>query len=441
MKLLIIVAVLKGVIFCSAQLFQDEDRRDSGMPQEKLFSHAEGIKLGKETVSNRKFLERKVLPVENWHPPNRDVDELYFNNKALQYLNHGLLKINGFTDTDVIMMNRWNGVERAESLWEADMILLAKQKAMYTKRGTVYGNSARLMPNFSEPWPGGEVPFFFENEGPLELFGDLQTAMEIWEQSIGCIKFKLAEDMANFSQPQSHRRSIPTPGADGETQDDESAELASKEHRSTPLPGGAGSSVSPPASTLWEAAHLLRVTVGEGCYATVGWRPWSRLVISERCSLGVLVHLLGHVLGLPHEHSRPDRVFRLHVRHENVRTRDFLFLNTESGGAHCTNDSAGGWYDPLSVMHLDPYGLTTNNLSTMTDRHFPATSRLGVNWLRPSYNDVLRLQQAGAYACPPADVEGCNTSATCVGHVLPDCTCAQPVECAGRASRLGGCSA
>lgn len=419
-------------LLVSAELLQSQS--ETGMPQEQLFQREGGIKLGSETIKSEKFLEQKILPVNYWNPPNKDVEELYFKQKALQDFNGELFEARGFTDTDIVMMNRWQGLENYHNLWEADMILSSKQRAMHTKQGKIFGNTDSLMQNFSHPWPNAEVQYFFENEGSDDFFGDLQMAMSVWEHAVGCIKFKLVnvESISNATTARTLQDNLEyadlteiTPGLEQVTSAPSNFSDSHGDIGSEPLP-----------KDLSGTSHLLRVTAGDGCYASVGWQLWSSIVISERCSLGVLVHLLGHVLGLPHEHSRPDRVLHVDLQTQNVRTRDFLFLNTaELGGARCS-DAPLGWYDVRSVMHLDPYGLSANNLSSLTARRFPDTGLMGASWRRPSYTDVLRLRSA--YQCAQQASEGCSEAPSCVGTLGPDCSCSPPEGCSAH-PRPGAC--
>ena len=290
MKLVLLVAALESLAIASAEQLRSESHAD--IPRVQLFQRKEGIKLGKETIKSDKFLEQKILPVEPWNPPNKDVEELYFKQKAMRDFNEGLSEDRGFTDTDIIMLNRWRGLEDQHDLWESDMILSPKQRAMYTKQGKLFDIADHLM--FSQPWPEGEVGYFFENEGSEDLFGDLKMAMIVWEHVIGCVKFKLT-DVATISQTTSKKPAPANLGYEDLTTTSVSPEgvggiLSNSSSSSGSGSGSSNSSSSGGNSTSNElssvdftgTSHLLRITAGDGCYASVGWRPWSHLVISEK---------------------------------------------------------------------------------------------------------------------------------------------------------------
>ena len=96
----------------------------------------------------------------------------------------------------------------------------------------------------------------------------------------------------------------------------------------------------------------LEITHGEGCYTQLGYvKDTQQLVLSPDCeSEPVLVHLLGHVLGLPHTHSRSDRDDFLYVRAHNGLVEDFQYLNSKDYSA-CP-------FNYQSIMMYDTYGLS-----------------------------------------------------------------------------------
>lgn len=69
---------------------------------------------------------------------------------------------------------------------------------------------------------------------------------------------------------------------------------------------------------------FVHVAYGEGCSAKVGaglfaWNARRRITLGENCwTRSILVHELGHALGLQHEHQRADRDRYIRVQWENV---------------------------------------------------------------------------------------------------------------------------
>lgn len=74
----------------------------------------------------------------------------------------------------------------------------------------------------------------------------------------------------------------------------------------------------------------------------------------------VILHELGHAMGLLHEHQRPDRDAFIRINYENVSTgfyRNFDILQE--------NTLAAGPYDYGSIMHYGPTAFTKNGKPTI----------------------------------------------------------------------------
>lgn len=172
-------------------------------------------------------------------------------------------------------------------LHEGDLLLSSSQK----KRYSLKPNPSASAPLIEKKWPANTVSYTIATPGPSKEL--VEHAMSRWSGGT-CVKFK---------------------------------ESSSGNH--------------------------LVIKYGDGCYAELGYKGVSKqvLVLSEDCeSEPVLVHLLGHVLGLPHTHSRPDRDKHLYVRAHNGLVEDFMYLNTKDFDA-CP-------FNYQSVMMYDTYGLS-----------------------------------------------------------------------------------
>ena len=79
--------------------------------------------------------------------------------------------------------------------------------------------------------------------------------------------------------------------------------------------------------------------------------------------IGVFLHELGHVLGLLHEQTRPDRDCYINIHWDNILP----------GYKHnfrkklCTSVRMYGDFDFESIMLYDSYSFTSNGYPTMTN--------------------------------------------------------------------------
>ncbi|XP_043239584.1 zinc metalloproteinase nas-4-like [Amphibalanus amphitrite] len=164
--------------------------------------------------------------------------------------------------------------------------------------------------------------------------------------------------------------------------------------------------------------NVLNIVQGEGCYTHVGYHS-TRLVmsVSEVCDRGTVVHLLGHVIGLVHQHSRPDREQFVSVQYHNTALEDVFYFNYR-GYDDCP-------YDYGSVMQFDAYGLSYNGESVFLGKTQNGTdedglvlsSILGTDWSTPSDSDAALVNRE--YGCP---LKACSESqpkpAECNQHVV-----------------------
>ena len=104
------------------------------------------------------------------------------------------------------------------------------------------------------------------------------------------------------------------------------------------------------------------INSGSGNYATVGNSGVSgqTFVIYNWDVLYVIVHELGHTLGMWHEQSAPDRNNYVRIEYANIETGQSYNFD-----AH-PNAGTSGPYDFDSVMHYYAYAFSKNGLRTIT---------------------------------------------------------------------------
>ncbi|XP_037071860.1 dorsal-ventral patterning tolloid-like protein 1 [Pollicipes pollicipes] len=167
-----------------------------------------------------------------------------------------------------------------------------------------------------------------------------------------------------------------------------------------------------------DKSGTLEIKYGEGCYAQLGYTGSHQvLVLAKDCeSEPVLVHLLGHVLGLPHAHSRPDRDKYLYVRAHNGLVDDFMYLNTK--------DYAACPFNYQSIMMYDTYGLSRSGeavflSSFQTDKGLMMSSGIGIQDAFVPDADLAFAKHVlgcskgkASCAAPPPEPEPCDVDVT-----------------------------
>ncbi|KAG9413972.1 hypothetical protein AC1031_013177 [Aphanomyces cochlioides] len=115
---------------------------------------------------------------------------------------------------------------------------------------------------------------------------------------------------------------------------------------------------------------------GSGCYSSIGFVPGQcsfggqPLVVAPSCSVGNIIHEVGHAVGLVHEHQRADRDLYVKIYPANI---DPVYLADFDKGHHGDSivfgeidDGSNSYgYDYDSIMHYGLHDFSINNLQTL----------------------------------------------------------------------------
>ena len=124
-----------------------------------------------------------------------------------------------------------------------------------------------------------------------------------------------------------------------------------------------------------------------GCASWVGRQGGEQHVwVGTNCTTGSVMHEIGHVLGLEHEHTRPDRDQHITIHWDNIsadKTHNFDIATTAS--------STLGEYDYGSIMHYGRYNFSFAGQPTITPI-FGSANSIGQR-TAPSAGDLAAVSE------------------------------------------------
>lgn len=141
------------------------------------------------------------------------------------------------------------------------------------------------------------------------------------------------------------------------------------------------------ASSPLVIEDYVRFTPGEFCASWVGRRGGEQdLWVAPHCQVGSVMHEIGHLIGLEHEHTRLDRGQYITIHWDNIIDDKKHNFDMAPSGSRLA-----GPYDYDSIMHYGPNNFSKNGLPTLSviDRkEYVIGQRLA-----PSEGDLQAVEQ------------------------------------------------
>ena len=140
-------------------------------------------------------------------------------------------------------------------------------------------------------------------------------------------------------------------------------------------------------STGTAIVDSVRFTTGEFCASWVGRRGGQQdLWVASNCPSGSVMHEIGHLLGLEHEHTRPDRDQYIQIHWENISPDKHHNFDAAPASSRLP-----GAYDYDSIMHYGSHNFSSNGQPTITP--VDGVSRAIGQRVSPSTGDLLAIAE------------------------------------------------
>ncbi|KAK7086387.1 Zinc-dependent metalloprotease [Halocaridina rubra] len=197
------------------------------------------------------------------------------------------------------------------------------------------------------------------------------------------------------------------------------------------------------AMTIWEGATCVKfvkitdgnynrphinIIEGNGCWSYVGMMGIRGQLFSIGANCyqeGIILHELGHAMGLYHEHSRTDRSQHIKINYTNVNAgNEVNFFQKDTNNYDIP-------YDFTSIMHYRSTAFSKNGRSTIVTVNPLMQAYIGQRKYL-SFRDISIINHM--YDCPAIWGTSCTGSLpNCVneGYVGKDCSCICPPGTSG----------
>jgi len=110
----------------------------------------------------------------------------------------------------------------------------------------------------------------------------------------------------------------------------------------------------------WKYFVRIQKISGNVSYASLGKVPWANIDMMDDPSARVCRHELGHILGLDHEHQRPDRDTYITYYPDNVGSHKYAFSKMTAG----SYNYYGSTFDFNSIMLYHSFAFAKNKNSS-----------------------------------------------------------------------------
>lgn len=292
-----------------------------------------------------------------------------------------------------------------ELCYEGDMHFSSKEEIqLFQSGGRAEVNSkGRRFVAAGRPWKDGVINLCFAADIPESLLGLIQIAILQYEHAVPCLTFK------NVGNSKKYKSDSP----DLEKQCDVTPAIFIQAHKQSGCWSYIGQMDSPiPAYNGNLKTQLLNL-MPVGCEV-----------------LGIVIHELGHAIGMAHEQARPDRDKYVSIVWDNIPQAMRVNFVVNQGGY------MGEPYDYMSVMHYGSKDFGVGGKQTIKtkggqwDAHIGqrvGLSQTDANQLEAMYTDQVaggckaKQLQNGKKGCIDIKPFICRKLTACSSEVMTSC--------------------